>query len=154
MAGYVSGTVCLYDLENGNPACQWPQLCAGGVRGLRWSSTRPAVFFALDSARTVHAFDLSKSTQAPVSSTSLPAAADFMALSSRVGGNAADDEAAAAAAATSSSASNAASASSRAGFLAFSSSRAASTVDIHVLSPALSTPVDGERKRLVDLVRR
>jgi len=75
LAGHGTGTVCLHSTSAAAAVLLWPELGAGGVTGLAWSPTRPACFFVLDAACTLHHFDLTKSLSGPVASEAFMAAA-------------------------------------------------------------------------------
>lgn len=57
--------------NNSRAVSSWPE----AVTSVAWSEHRPAVFFVLDAAGTLHAFDVLEDDTAPVSSASCPPAA-------------------------------------------------------------------------------
>ena len=60
LAGHDDGTVTLHGLGLATAALVWPGVAPGGVRVVRWSPSRPAVFFVLDRMCTLSCFDLTK----------------------------------------------------------------------------------------------
>ena len=61
LAGHDNGTVVLHTSECASASLIWPEAAAGRVQAVRWSPTRPCVFFVLDALCTVHSFDLTRS---------------------------------------------------------------------------------------------
>ncbi|XP_052805737.1 cytoplasmic dynein 2 intermediate chain 1-like isoform X2 [Mya arenaria] len=59
LAGSSDGTFSLYTTQSENPLITWPHLTKGHkVQCVRWSRSRPCVFYVLDSAATLYVFDL------------------------------------------------------------------------------------------------
>ncbi len=58
LAGHDDGTVTLHGLSLATAALIWPGVATGGVQTIRWSPTRPCVFFVLDKLSTIMIFDL------------------------------------------------------------------------------------------------
>lgn len=71
LAGFKSGTLCLFSIKTAAPLQVWPSLCEGGVVKVNWSSFRPGVFFVLDNKNMLHTWDLLQSDQQPASRASL-----------------------------------------------------------------------------------
>lgn len=65
LAGYKSGSICLYYTGISECVCCWYSACDGGVKQIRWSPHRPAVFFVLDGKGRIHIWDLLNNHQAP-----------------------------------------------------------------------------------------
>eukprot|EP00741_Cyanophora_paradoxa_P013181 tig00000178_g12734.t1 len=65
LAGFSTGIVSLYRAGQAAPVRSWTA-SEGPITALAWSPTRPAVFFALDGASTLAAFDLLKSERKPI----------------------------------------------------------------------------------------
>jgi hypothetical protein len=69
LVGRANGEVCLYKASIAQPLLSWdPNVMGGGsdaVVEVKWSTSRPAVFFVLDAAGGTHAFDLLEDDTAP-----------------------------------------------------------------------------------------
>mmetsp|Transcript_7254 Transcript_7254/g.15826 ORF Transcript_7254/g.15826 Transcript_7254/m.15826 type:complete len:708 (+) Transcript_7254:280-2403(+) len=76
LAGHDDGTIVLHSTDAATAAAMWPSVTSGRVVSVRWSPTRPCVFFALDSLCTVYCFDLTRERSRPFYSQSFMAAAD------------------------------------------------------------------------------
>lgn len=55
--------MCLHSTSAAAAVLLWPEVAAGGVAQLVWSPTRPACFYVLDAACTLHHFDLTQVTE-------------------------------------------------------------------------------------------
>jgi len=86
LAGYRSGSVCLFSLDASSALQGWFNLfssaegdrmaagyasSAGGVRGIAWSQQRPSVFMVIDAKGQTIVFDLLSSAQKPVATVAL-----------------------------------------------------------------------------------
>ncbi|XP_067686428.1 cytoplasmic dynein 2 intermediate chain 1-like isoform X2 [Haliotis asinina] len=68
LAGCDNGCLHLYHTGTEHPLLSWPVFSGGrAVRCVRWSRSRPAVFFVLDEDSMVHVFDLLENDSSPVS---------------------------------------------------------------------------------------
>ncbi|XP_046582184.1 cytoplasmic dynein 2 intermediate chain 1-like isoform X1 [Haliotis rubra] len=68
LAGCDNGCLHLYHTGTENPLLSWPVFSGGrAVHCVRWSRSRPAVFYVLDEASMVHVFDLLENDSSPVS---------------------------------------------------------------------------------------
>jgi len=65
ITAYESGQVCLYNMSLSYPIKTWTPFGNGRVVNLRWSTFRPSVFFSLDAAGSLYAFDLACDDQSP-----------------------------------------------------------------------------------------
>ncbi|KAK3267324.1 hypothetical protein CYMTET_24109, partial [Cymbomonas tetramitiformis] len=58
VAAYFPATICLYTVDVGLSLMTWTDFTSNHITTVRWSPAKPNVFFALDSAASVHMFDL------------------------------------------------------------------------------------------------
>ena len=66
VSGRTDGSIALYHIEDGVPLLSWGGFNGGAaITQVAWSGSRPAVFWALDSDGTLHAFNLLDSTGKP-----------------------------------------------------------------------------------------
>jgi len=72
-AGYSNGSFAVFSIKSSLPLKVWTEVLPGSVEAVRWSPARPGVLFVLDSAATLHAFDLSAANpEAPAAREALP----------------------------------------------------------------------------------
>jgi len=71
LAGYASGQLALFRIALSRPVTVWN---ISTVKIIKWSCSRPAVFYVLDTAGNLHCFDLLVDDQAPISSVKLEGA--------------------------------------------------------------------------------
>ena len=83
VAGYESGSVNLFSLDSTEPILIWNSVSEHNIINIEWSSHRPSVFIALDSAGTLLAFDLLNDEQRPTQIASLGYSIPSMSLSAR-----------------------------------------------------------------------
>ncbi|XP_048236480.1 cytoplasmic dynein 2 intermediate chain 1-like isoform X2 [Haliotis rufescens] len=68
LAGCDNGCLHLYHTKSESPLLSWPAFSGGrAVCCVRWSRSRPAVFYVLDEDSMVHVFDLLENDSSPVS---------------------------------------------------------------------------------------
>eukprot|EP00466_Bigelowiella_natans_P000661 jgi/Bigna1/126005/aug1.1_g713 len=68
LTAYRSGQLSLFRLSLCRPVKTWSMFGNGAIRNVRWSSTRPAVFYALDASGMLHSFDLLQTEYGPANS--------------------------------------------------------------------------------------
>ncbi|KAM4027089.1 cytoplasmic dynein 2 intermediate chain 1 [Anomaloglossus baeobatrachus] len=67
LAGCSDGSIRLHTMSTQFPAMQWDDSTNGqAVTAVRWSFTRPTVFFVLDSASSIYMWDLSQNDLHPI----------------------------------------------------------------------------------------
>jgi len=67
LLGSETGNLWLFNLKNEFPLLSWPSSTSGSaILSVRWSHSRPSVFFVLDSQSNLHVWDLLKSDQGPI----------------------------------------------------------------------------------------
>ncbi|CAL1530733.1 unnamed protein product [Lymnaea stagnalis] len=67
LAGCQDGTLYLFNTKMEKPVAAWREFISGEtILSIRWSQSRPAVFFVLDSSSAVFTFDLVENGLAPV----------------------------------------------------------------------------------------
>ena len=87
LSGHDDGTVAIHGLASSTAALIWPSCVGGAVKFVKWSPSRPCVFFVLDSLCTVSVFDLAKGSEGrfgPVHTQSF-LSTDSLAMSLEVG---------------------------------------------------------------------
>ncbi|XP_054430747.1 cytoplasmic dynein 2 intermediate chain 1 isoform X2 [Pteronotus mesoamericanus] len=130
LAGCGDGSVRLHQLASEWPLLQWDRGTEGrAVAGLRWSPTRPAVFFVWDDASCLYVWDLLQSDLGPVAKH--PVAPDRLVTLTVVG----EPEKASG------------------GFLALVLARASGRVDVQYAKSEWAAPVADEQRRLQLLLR-
>lgn len=70
LAGHSNGSIVLHSVDSSAAAAVWLDVSKAKIMVVRWSPTRPAVFFALDALCTLYTFDLTQSTSGPIGSQS------------------------------------------------------------------------------------
>lgn len=58
LIGRADGTAGLYHVDDGRPLLSWQGFTSGGIAQLAWATTRPSVFWALDTLDCIHIFEL------------------------------------------------------------------------------------------------
>jgi len=71
LIGRADGSVNLYHVDDSQPLISWQGFSSGGVLQLAWATTRPSVFWVLDSCDYMHVFELLESIGKPSSSVLL-----------------------------------------------------------------------------------
>lgn len=67
LAGTEDGNLWLYNLKNEMPLLSWSASTGGsGILSVKWSRSRPSVFYVLDANSNLHIWDLLKSDQGPL----------------------------------------------------------------------------------------
>ncbi|XP_039254411.2 cytoplasmic dynein 2 intermediate chain 1-like [Styela clava] len=67
LAGYDDGSIRLYLSDRGLPVVSWPfSTDSAGIVKVQWSTSRPSVFFVLDSSNRLHIWDLAIMHAGPI----------------------------------------------------------------------------------------
>lgn len=125
LAGFKSGTLCLFSVSMPEPIVSWFNVCEGGVRGMVWSTFRPSVFFVLDGAGKLMVWDLLQSDQVP-SQVLQVGDVSLLSLSQDTGGD------------------------KDTSMLAIQSAEQTGALRLHVLKDSLGKAVSGEREQLIE----
>ena len=65
VAGRSDGTIALYHVDDARPLLSWAGFATGAITQVIWSASRPSVVWALDSADTLHAIDITDASGRP-----------------------------------------------------------------------------------------
>lgn len=129
VAGFQSGTVCLFSAQASEPIHSWFFVCEDGVKALTWSTFRPSVFFVLDGKGTLHMWDLLENDQGP--SQQMNVGSNESGLLDLSHATNKDNDTS---------------------MLAIKSSERPGAVGLHLLKPALGKPRENEKNSVLELL--